>query len=248
MQVSATAGPDESAEVDPLVVSDVAAAAPALPPPPPPAHQPNQPPAPGPGNPRPAAFGPTNGRFPGFDTFYYGFINPYPMPPLPAFPLIILLPVAPMPIATRPTTRANILALPWHPDTPTGPLCLNLNTPALSEQGATPTRRRRRPRKAIPAPTRHSSRLARKEPDTYVAVESKATMLKTLKNELATCSTSFQQQVNKRGVLKHARLPLPVPDLRKIASTAMGTLALSEPNRVLRAANAKAPPVCAAPP
>jgi hypothetical protein len=40
VQVSATAGPDESAEVDPLVVSDVAAAAPALPPPPPPAHQP----------------------------------------------------------------------------------------------------------------------------------------------------------------------------------------------------------------
>lgn len=43
VQVSATAGPDESIEVDPLVVSDVAVAAPALPPPPlppPPPHQP----------------------------------------------------------------------------------------------------------------------------------------------------------------------------------------------------------------
>lgn len=62
-------------------------------------------------------------------------------------------------------------------------------------------------------------------------------MLKSLENELATCSANLQKQVSKRGVLKHAKLPLLVLDLHKLAASTIGAPALSELNMVLGAAN-----------
>jgi hypothetical protein len=65
-------------------------------------------------------------------------------------------------------------------------------------------------------------------------MSTKATMLKTLRNELASCSAALQQQVSKRGILKKSKLPLPPADLHKLAAAALGGKAQSELNKVLR--------------
>jgi hypothetical protein len=62
------------------------------------------------------------------------------------------------------------------------------------------------------------------EPPVYTFMSSKATMLKSLYNELAACSADLQQMVSKRGILKKTKLPLEVTDLRQLAVAAMGTL------------------------
>jgi hypothetical protein len=64
-------------------------------------------------------------------------------------------------------------------------------------------------------------------------MSTKATMLKTLRNKLASCLAALQQQVSKRGILKKSKLPLLPADLRKLAAAALGGRAQSELNKVL---------------
>lgn len=61
--------------------------------------------------------------------------------------------------------------------------------------------------------TRNSERLRAKEPACYVDMSSKATRLKTLKNELANCTKELKNQVKRRSLLRAA-------DLRAMAGTA----------------------------
>nr|XP_034585280.1 basic proline-rich protein-like [Setaria viridis] len=78
------------------------------------------PPPPGPvgGGGLPAPFGGL-GRFPEYDTYYYGYVNSYPLPPLPPFPIVIhSTPTAPAAATTRPILRSFPLLLTWRPAVP----------------------------------------------------------------------------------------------------------------------------------
>ncbi|KAJ1271349.1 hypothetical protein BS78_06G122200 [Paspalum vaginatum] len=200
------------------------------PPPPPPSNHPQSPRANARfGPPRPAAPAPMApasgfvGPFPGYATYVYGFLNPYPLAKLPSFPIVIQLSFPPPSMPTLPVAR---LALPWRDDDAAPAL-----PPGAGLAGAS------RPRGAPPAATRHSSRLAAKEGELYAAVGDKASHLRALRDDLSSCSAAMQQQVGKRQVMEATKFPLPAADLRKLATTAMGSAAQAALNKVLRSVN-----------
>jgi hypothetical protein len=65
-----------------------------------------------------AAIGPPSGAlggfgpFPSFGTYYYGFVNSFPLPPLPSFPMIIHLTPSPKANHTPVFNSRPLLALP----------------------------------------------------------------------------------------------------------------------------------------
>ncbi|KAK3146048.1 hypothetical protein QOZ80_3BG0260820 [Eleusine coracana subsp. coracana] len=85
---------------------------------------------------------------------------------------------------------------------------------------APPQPRARRSRVAPGAPTRHSARLANKEPTAFIDMETKASQLKALKNSLAVCSKELKEHVNRKGLLNKKKQPVPRADLLKLANAA----------------------------
>ena len=130
----------------------------------------------------------------------------------------------------------EILALPWYD--PLAPPTLETDLAELSDAPAVlapaaPTHSGRKPRAPVP-PSRHSSRLAAKEPPNFVPAATKASRLKALREDLSACSTDLQQQVRKRKLLNLSKLSLTTADLCKLASVAMGAAANAALNKALR--------------
>lgn len=74
--------------------------------------------------------------------------------------------------------------------------------------------RGRRPRPDVP--TRASTRLAKKQPPGFVAIAAKATHLKAMRHNLASCSSALKKQVKGRKLLKRGN-PLGALDLKRLA-------------------------------
>ncbi|CAN6330814.1 unnamed protein product [Urochloa humidicola] len=171
-------------------------------------------------------FGPSGllgpGRFPSYDTFYYGYINDYPLPPLPSFPLVIHSAAAPPHFL--PILRSTPLRLTWHdqipPPPPPSPARTTPPPPASPPTSIPPARRTERGRPpSSPKPRRASSRLAAKEAATYTTVAGMAMERKALREGLANCSKDLQRQVYKRKILKKKN-PLGALDLGRLAKAA----------------------------
>ncbi|XP_012698963.1 formin-like protein 7 [Setaria italica] len=168
-----------------------------------PAHQPAAA-AQHPPQPHPAPLHP--GAFFGASILCFGFINPYPLPPLPTFPLLIEIPAEPREKTGR-YKAESVLLLTWHPtDPPNSPPPANSPVTATSEP-TPPTPPRTTPAVAQPAinrapqRTRHSARLAAKGKGEFVDATSKAAQLKTLRDSLTFCSSAVKRHVTKRKPL-----------------------------------------------
>lgn len=80
--------------------------------------------------------------------------------------------------------------------------------------------------------SRHSERLRAKEPAHYVDMSTKASRLKSVKDELANCSKELKVQVKRRGLLRNRTLN--AADLRALAGTvALSATATAELEQVL---------------
>jgi hypothetical protein len=174
-------------------------------------------------------------RFPGFDTFFYGAILPFPLAPLPRFPITLpcllvaagaevafMVALCPTPVlAMRPSP---VLALPWYPDTTLPPSPLDttpLSPPPPPSLVLAPVpvcvRRGRRP--AVRLPQRASSRLAARDAGIFIDSTARAVGRKALRESLASCSDDLKQQVRTRRILKRKN-PLVALDLSRLAKAA----------------------------
>ena len=199
------------------------------PPPAPPANQPPQPPAPL----HPAAFL-------GATILCHGFVNAYPLPRLPAFPLVITATTTAPPRQPR-TFYPSFPLLAWHPaplpDTPPPPPPTPVSSPEHPSpvKERLPARGRRMPSRLALPRREPSSCLAAKEKPTFITMAAKATQLKTLKNTLSSCSRDLQDQVAKHGLLRKKKKPLGGTDLCKFAAAAgIGPAASAQLDLVLQ--------------
>ncbi|XP_066392169.1 uncharacterized protein [Miscanthus floridulus] len=149
--------------------------------------------------------------FPGFDSFFYGLVRPFPLAPLPRLPVIlpstVLEPWDPVP--STPLCSYPLLALPWHnvdnttPAPPPSPAVQHLQPrrgrrpvgrpgpsgapEASSGLPVAPDRLPQPRRGRAPAgrqPQRASSRLAARESGSFVDMTTKAVNRKALRESL----------------------------------------------------------------
>ncbi|CAN6350660.1 unnamed protein product [Urochloa humidicola] len=170
------------------------------------------------------------GWFPGYDTYFFGYVNAYPLPRLPSFPIVIRS----APLTSRAATPASPLIqstplrLTWypppsaarasHPSLPLPPPPSPVASPPPPIAAA--VTRRRRGRTALPPqPKRSSSRLADKEPATFVDSTSRAMQRKALQESLGGCSADLKRQVRTRKLLKKKN-PIGALDLGRLAKAA----------------------------
>ncbi|CAO2041471.1 unnamed protein product [Urochloa humidicola] len=200
---------------------------------PPPAYGPPPPGSVGGPGP-PAPFGgmgrPFRGRFSGFDTFYYGYINPYPLPHLPTLPIVIPAPPSTRAAAvTPPPALPTTLRLTWYPptspdSTPPPPPPSPATTPPLSPALTNPPPLAPAPRRRHKQPSatkikRQSTRLAEKEEAEFVDATTKAMQRKAIRESLAACSKDLKHHVKTRKLLKKKN-PLGALDLGRLAKAA----------------------------
>ena len=148
--------------------------------------------------------------------------TPPPTPPPAEVPPNISSPLAPVP-----GNDANInTSLPpaEHIILPAaaGPEVHSPNPPLPSEDPDLRGRRGRRPRASGVhlKPKRQSSRLAAKATASFVSVADKAIQHTALKNSLVPCSAALKEQVEKKGLLNHSKIPISVTDLRRLVRAA----------------------------
>ncbi|CAN6167308.1 unnamed protein product [Urochloa humidicola] len=216
-----------------------------LPPPPQMFGPPPPPQAPAPVQPPPIL----PGAFPGAQILHHGYINSFPLPRLPALPLVVHLP----PTANPTTyTRANsTLLLPWYATTATSPNMLPPPPPPPSPAYTHPPEDAPVPVEEMPPPIprprarrnkmtdmapgkRNSERLAAKDSGKFVHASEKASQLKALKNSLALCSQPVQKLVIKKKLLKQTKKPIANADLTKLAdAVGIGKDAVDALDRVL---------------
>nr|TKV94400.1 LOW QUALITY PROTEIN: hypothetical protein SEVIR_9G292300v2 [Setaria viridis] len=182
------------------------------PPPPPAAHPPEQQ--------HPAPLHPAS--FTGASILCHGFINPFPLPPLPTFPILIQLPPSDASGDLGGYGARPVLLLTWRPAVPEPcPPSTPPNTPLPARSPPTP------PPATSDAPPhcpsrppprkRHSARLAAKEDGKFVDATSKAAQLKALRDSLALCSSAVQAHVAKKKLLMKRKKPISGADLVKLA-------------------------------
>lgn len=199
------------------------------PPPPPPAHNHGllQPfgPAPPPPSPPPANNDPHDAHYHQhfFNGAYLGLLpTAFPLPHLPAFPIIITLPTINTANTAAPPQHTPLLALPWY-DTTTAasPPPTVTFLPQARRGGATAPKRvaRKVPRTTMVA-KRNSARLAAKDSGAFELMSTKAERLHKLRDDLSGCSKKLKKQVKKDGLLKKTKEPLTRRDLRSLASAA----------------------------
>ncbi|CAO2043530.1 unnamed protein product [Urochloa humidicola] len=199
----------------------------------PPAQQPNQPILPG--------------AFIGAAILYRDFLNAYPLPRLPALPIIIQLPPA-SPVA--PPTAHTMLLLSWRahpaqnnppppPPPPSPASTQNMDLPEDEEIPPPPpparVRARRAPQQQVPVlGKRNSELLAAKDNGKFVSASDKATQLKALHNSLKLCSKPVQKIVEKKKLLTKTKKAISDADLSKLAeAVGLGKEAADALDRVL---------------
>ncbi|XP_066316803.1 uncharacterized protein [Miscanthus floridulus] len=184
--------------------------------------------------------------FPGFDSFFYGLVRPFPLAPLPRLPVIlpstVLEPWDPVP--STPLCSYSLLALPWHdvdntmPAPPPSPAVQHLQprrgrrpvgrpSPSGAPEASSglpvaPDRLPQPRRSRGPAgrqPQRASSRLAARESGSFVDMTTKAVNRKALRESLVLCSSELKAQVSACRILKKKN-PLMALDLSRLAKAA----------------------------
>lgn len=96
--------------------------------------------------------------------------------------------------------------------------------PAPAPPIPAPAPRRRHNSVALASPPafvrRQSTRLAAMATGSHVDMTDKAVKRKALQNSLAACSPAVQHHVQRRGLLSRNKLPIALPDIRKLARAA----------------------------
>ncbi|CAL4905593.1 unnamed protein product [Urochloa decumbens] len=126
------------------------------------------------------------------------------------------LPKAPRATPSLPELPAYELPVQELQDTPPAPP----PSPADPEPRVAPARGRRPAARKAAVPQRQSTRLAAMATANYVDLTDKAVQRKALLNSLAPCSDALQRHVKKRGLLNSKKLPISIPDLRKLVTAA----------------------------
>ncbi|RCV31712.1 hypothetical protein SETIT_6G200100v2 [Setaria italica] len=171
--------------------------------------------------------------FTGASILCHGFINPLPLPPLPAFPILIQLPPTDTSGDLGSYGARPVLLLTWRPAAPepclpptppNTPLPAHspmppLGTAAPSPPTPPPATSDAPPRcpSRPPLRKRHSARLAAKEDGKFVDATSKAAQLKALRDSLALYSSAVQAHVAKKKLLTRKKKPISGADLVKLA-------------------------------
>ncbi|CAN6165071.1 unnamed protein product [Urochloa humidicola] len=170
------------------------------------------------------------GAFMGATILHHGFINSFPLPHLPAFPIILQLPSETV-SAPRSCRAVPTLLLTWHSD-PVDDVPSHLDQPDVNPSPRQTQRRSRQPRGNVP--TRNSERLAAKDKGMFVHATTKATQLKELHNSLAQCSKQVKLHVTKKKLMKKTKKPIAADDLLKLSDAiGLGQAASQALDRVL---------------
>lgn len=164
----------------------------------------------------PRPFGGLGRRFPGFVTFFFGAILPFPLAPLPRLPIILppqLFLGGESELDLAPLRSTPLLALPWYADSTSPPPPLS---PVLGP-GPAPMRRGRRP--TVRPPQRASTRITARDTGAFVDSTARAVNRKAIRESLASCSDDLKKQVSSRRLLKRKN-PLAALDLSRLAKAA----------------------------
>ena len=156
---------------------------------------------------------------PPYSAMAHGYINAYPLPRMPALPILIHLPANAAP-SQRACRAVPMLLLTWSSEEQkeSAPTDSPLPTPPPASTAAAPPPRRKPKQTRTAVATRNSSRLAAKEDGKFVSATDKATQLKALQNSLALCSKPVQQHVAKKKLLTKTKTNIDTEDLLKLAS------------------------------